>query len=180
MASVGKYNSDPEYADSAGQVLSALANDELQQERRRKDSIEQRGITVITSAGVLVTLLLAFAGIAGTDQLHALSPLGRDLMGGSLLLFAISAVLGLLANTVAQYTEAKVSTLQNLIENYWDYPASDAAKEVAVIHAKSATSARAKNDTKAQLLRWAIIAEVCAVVLLAAGATVALGIFGLH
>lgn len=181
MASPHRVQNDLDYSDSAGPVLSALVEEQLQQERRLKDSLEQRGITVITSAGVLVALLLGFAGIAGTAALSAMSVNARTWIGSALALFALSAVLGLSTNMVLRYTEAKASTLKkHLTEEWWTYPAADAAREVANLRADSVESARSRNTIKAKLLAGAILAEAVAIVCLAVGAGIILHVFGLQ
>jgi hypothetical protein len=53
---------------TAGDAYTALIIEQLAEERSRKTSLEQRGISVITSSGALVTLLFGLAALTTKPQ----------------------------------------------------------------------------------------------------------------
>jgi hypothetical protein len=157
----------PDYESSAGAVFSEMVRDQLDQERRRKDSLEQRGIAVITSAGVLVALLLGIAGIVDKSQVVGLPDLVKVGALLALLLFAAAAVLGLFVNWAFQYDEPKADQIKDVMGTKWNAPAAGAAKFVAESYLTTVKSYRKRGDRKASLLLWALGLEAAAIVVLA-------------
>jgi hypothetical protein len=152
---------------TAGSVLSQMIREQLAQERHRKDSLEQRGIAVITSSGVLVALLLGIAGITVKDQLTALPDVAKWSAGLALALFAGSAIFGLWANWAYKIDEPNLQQAEDLVNTHWMEAAPDAERFVAQSYLTSVASYRAQGNKKANSLLVALILEATAIIALA-------------
>ena len=153
-----------ESPDIAGAVLAQMVREQLDQERRRKDSVELRGMAVITSAGVLVGLLLGLAGVAGTALIQSLPALAKWSALLALFLFAAAAVLGLLTNWAYKQQEPDIEQLQGLVDSHWSASAQAAAKYVAQSYLGSIASYREQGNKKATQLIRALTLEALAIV----------------
>jgi hypothetical protein len=161
----------------AGDVYFATIGEELQKERDRKASLEQRALAVITSSGVLVSLLFGFQAVvrkpAGPDQ-----PAGvRVLLAASLVCFVAAVLLGLTANRPVDHRPLGVKTdLRRMVgDDFWSAGADSARRGIAAYRVEEIDLWRDNNKTKASILQRAIQAESLAIALLAA--SVATGLF---
>ena len=157
----------PDFDNSAGVVLTEMVREQLDQERRRKDSLEQRGIAVITSSGVMVALLLAVAGIAGKEQINSIPTVAKATVVIALAIFAAAALLGLLINWAYKYDEPGLKQLRQLVRERWSASEAAAAQYVAESYLDTVTSYREHGHKKAVRLLWALTLEVLAIVVLA-------------
>jgi hypothetical protein len=162
----------------AGPVLGEMIREQLDQERRRKDSLEQRGMAVITSSGVLVALLLAIAGIATTNLHIALPDLAKWTAGLALVLFAGAALFGLWTNWAYKIKEPDLGQAEMLVKTHWAQAAEDAEQFVAHSYLTSVVSYRESGNKKARWLLVALTLEAAAIVALAlaVGAVLFLGV----
>jgi hypothetical protein len=158
---------EPDYPDSAGPILAAVVREQLGQERSRKNSLEQRGIAVITSSGVLVALLLGIAGLAGKDVIKHLPVHAMWLSLGALVFFTGAAILGLATNWASEMNQPSIKQLTELVSDYWSVPATDAEQFVAESYLGSLKSYREQGNKKANCLVWALRLEVLAIGVLA-------------
>lgn len=158
----------------AGSVYGPLLVDALAAETAQKASIEQRGLAVITTSGVLVSLLVALSALL----------LGRDykfLEGGTeaLLILAVAAfvaaaALGLATNAPRRYWGLSDEDLERIsAPDAWLADADEAALVVAQQRGKELLQAKRANDRKARLLLVALGVEVIGVGLVAAALAVA-------
>lgn len=154
-------------SQTAGPVLSEMIREQLAEERHRKDSLEQRGMAVITSSGILVALLLGIAGIATKDLLVTLPDLAKWSAGSALFLFAGAAIFGLWTNWAYKIDEPDVEQARELVNTRWDDEASNAERFVAKSYLTSIMSYRTKGKKKADRLLVALILEAVAIVALA-------------
>jgi hypothetical protein len=118
--------------DTGGSVIFSMAiDDQLEQERARKVSLEQRAITVITSSGVLVSLLFGFTAVVDGDEP---TEFGKVLLGAALLFFVAATILSLLANRPRDYVPLSVK--KDLVpmvtdDEIWQLSADDARRSLA-------------------------------------------------
>ncbi|GIG62641.1 hypothetical protein Lfu02_70130 [Longispora fulva] len=157
------------------QLLAAVVERELTFQDSRKASLENRGNNVITTSGGLVALLFALAALV--TQANGYQPPGEAVVIVllALLLFVAAAVLGLLTNAVRNYARANADQLQRTVEGSWRVlTARGALRMIVDSNLDVLRYAQRQNRGKAQLLRWAILAEVTAVALLAAAVGVIL------
>lgn len=149
----------------AGTSIDRLIQEALAEERKLKASFEQRAAFVISSSGGLSTLLLALAAIStGSEQFEL--PVGaRVMLVVAVFLFAISALLCLKVNQPTQHAESSVTGLMALLENVEMWKASEVVglRTVSRNRIDILGSFRSANAKKGEYLRWAIGAEVVAV-----------------
>jgi hypothetical protein len=85
--------------DSDALSRAGLVNRELALEEARKESLEKRGITVITASCVIVTLIFAFsAAVAKGNQFGNVNSWEKILLAVALILFILSSLFGLATN----------------------------------------------------------------------------------
>lgn len=156
--------------DVRGASHRELIATQLAEERATKMSLEQRGLSVITTSGVLATLLFGLAAFAKQSQRASLGPPERSLLIAALILFVGASASSLWVLRPRSYEEADRERLQarvspaewsrtDVIEGY----RRDAQLNVDIIAA-----ARKTNASKASCLFAAVLLEVAAVACVAA------------
>jgi hypothetical protein len=149
------------------QVLQTVA-DSLALEWQRKNSLEQRGITVITTSGVLVTLV--FAGTTLVSQGKQYASLVRhesEPIVVALSLFIVAAVLGLVCNLPMLYRFIRARSLREV----FDLPAQSRSGELLRFELDVLRTARFWNSFKSWALALALASEIGAVVFLVIAVT---------
>jgi len=124
---------------------------------------------VITTSGVLVSLLFGLAAVVtGADAFEAPTP-ARVLLVIALVLFVVAAVLGILVNAPTdRYQEADTRDLRRLTDaRYWEGRGPIGSRRAGEVRIRMLEAARVTNHTKALLLLGATIAEIAAVGVLA-------------
>jgi hypothetical protein len=84
-------------SETAQSPFADLLADQLDAERARHASLEQRGISVITTSGTLITLLLALAGLTGRASGIKLPDVAQWLLRVALILLPLAAMIGIAA-----------------------------------------------------------------------------------
>jgi hypothetical protein len=154
---------------TAGLVYGPLINAQVEDEQARKTSLEQRGLAVITTSGVLVSLLFGLGAI-GVKRFETLGlPLpAMLLLIAALLAFVSAAGLGLATNRPRTYVALALEDMQRMVSlELWEKAQEPAARRVAENRVGIIATARKHNATKASLLQWAIAAESAGVALVA-------------
>lgn len=145
-----------------------LLKDEISAEDARKESLEQRGLAVITTSGVLVTLLFALSALSTkSEPTFDLSDFASVVLAIALALFVGAAVLALIVNQPMDYIAANPNDIEPLLEATPIASAEQARKDVALVRVIELRAARGCNGTKATWLVWAMALEVAAVVAVA-------------
>lgn len=148
-------NALPLYAETAQKLLD--------EEDQRKTSIEQKGAAVLTTSGVLVTLLFAFASLAH-PQLNV-SGVPLYFLGAALVMFVVAAILGVLSTWLLHYPILPAETVRDLVLNWWDKPYEPAQRRLAEAKANILARARVQNTLKGRALVGAQSAQILAVLL---------------
>jgi hypothetical protein len=150
----------------AGEAYGSLIDAQLREERALKASIELRAAAVITSSGVLVTLLFGFRALV--DQRGAdFGDFARWLIAGSLAAFVGAAVAAILANRPRSYEEADVNALDRLTsEEFWLAALTLGTRRSAELNVSVLRRARTANASKARALAWAFGFQLLAIGLL--------------
>jgi hypothetical protein len=163
-------------AGHAGDLYSKLLGDLVAQEAIRKASIEQRGLAVITTAGGLISLLVALSALLlGKNSTATLGWEARGLLIAAIVAFIVAASLGLAANTPRWYEGLNTSDLDRMVAQHsWLADKDEAALLIAEEHVRELKVGRKLNNRKAAYLQRAIITEVIGVGLVAAAIVVAL------
>jgi hypothetical protein len=171
-AIVGQSRPTPTLADVSGASFGRTIKDQLDEERARKNSLEARGIGIVTSSGALATLLFGLVAFTrGTNpQLHwAIGTPAKAALLVGVALFAVAALLGLAANYPGDYKEVKVDKLRERVTpDEWTKPDPvGAARRDAEANVGTIDAARRINGKKAKAIRWGIAAEAGAAVAVA-------------
>jgi hypothetical protein len=161
-------------AGGAGDVYAHVISELLALETTRKASIEQRGIAVITTAGGLVSLLIALSALLLRDHGSGQLVYGsRVLIVVAIAGFIAAAGLGVAANAPRRYGGFTSEDLDRLVKkSAWLADRDEAALEVAREQVAELKIAVALNNRKATYVQWAITSEVIAVGIVAASIVV--------
>jgi hypothetical protein len=153
---------------TAGSFYSELISKQLVEERERKRSLEQRGLAVITTASVLVSLLLGVVAIRPDAAKVELSERAADFVGWALLSFVAAGILAVLTNLPLRYREPGVKSLAALfVKTTWEAEPSVGEASVAKVELEVLSQARRTNCWKTWLLVAAMTFEIGAIALLA-------------
>jgi hypothetical protein len=152
----------------ADDVYTNLIEKVVQDERDRKKSFEDRGLTVVSSSGGLITLVAAVAALAPGGLKSGVPDSARTLVFVALVSFVVAAVLGLSVTFPLNYAEPTPDGLERLLEEpFWTGRAFVARRARSNLALDVLRAARDANKIKGRLLMAGIAAEVFAVGLLA-------------
>lgn len=152
---------------SAAAVMK-LVQDQLAEERATKTSLETRAVAVITSSGALATLLFALAALVTKATTYQLPDAARVVLVLTLLAFTLAGVLAIFVARPSTYQEVKLDSLKAVASpEAMNAPATEGEPEIAKVLVNIIEGARKANADKAGLLRYAVISETAAAVLLA-------------
>lgn len=159
----------------AGDAYERLITETLQEERSRKQSIEQRGTNVITSSAAIAGALLGLVAISPSATFESFPPSGLILIATGFIGLGAAAVLALLSNWPFAYEELDPDELRRLLEpNFWDAKGSVGERRAAEVRIDVIANARVQNGRKAILLTLAMGVQILAVIALVTGAGVTL------
>jgi hypothetical protein len=154
----------------SGDIYEKFIESTLEYEKARKVSLEQRGLSIVSSSGVLITLLFGIATLVrGKSELIApLAP--RVLLAAGLVAFLIAILLGLAVNQpLSKYYEpVPVQSLRRAVESSnWKLDAIEAARRVSERRVEEIDTWRDGNGRKAARLYVAGISQAVGVVFVA-------------
>lgn len=151
----------------AGEAYGSLIDAQLREERALKASIELRAAAVITSSGVLVTLLFGLRALVSESGAD-LGEVSRWLIAGSLVAFVGAAIAAIIANRPRSYEEAEIDALERLTnEEFWLAAIAIGTRRSAELNVSILRRARSANAYKARALAWAFGFQLLAIGLLA-------------
>jgi hypothetical protein len=154
---------------TAGDVYADVIDELLELERGRKASLEQKALSVITSSGVLVTLLFGFASLTKSTQSTGLPVLARAFLVAGMASFLVAILDSLRINRPVNYSPLGVKKdLQRMLtDDLWFDAAAVGRRAIAEFRVGEIDRWREENGHKARRLQRAIIAESAGVALLA-------------
>lgn len=154
-----------EHQAIAGDHYASLIKERLTEERARKASLEQRGTGIVTTSGILVTLVFAVATFSlGTDD-PTIPSMAYWAIALGLVLLVTGGVLGILINRPRGYQEPDLPTLRELLtDEIWKADPVDGQQSAAEVMLDVISTAGHNNDKKAKLLAWGLEVELAAVV----------------
>lgn len=152
-------------AEQAGEAYHAFIKDQVDEERATKNSLEQRGVFVITSSAALGTLLFGFAALAKKPEGLALTDSAKMLLVVAAIAFVVAAVVGIAVNWPRIYEEALPEDLKKVIDSDedWHAPLAEGYQVVSETRTRIVAAARDANRAKAWFVTAAMAAEVAAV-----------------
>lgn len=170
---------EPPFSEISGASYAALIEVELTDEERRRESIERRGLAIVTSTGVITGIALAAAPLAaalageGRALVVPLEAKGFLLFAG--LCLAIAVVSGIVANMPQRYEVAEDDGLARLLEpQFWNARRRIGSRRAAEVRQQELKSARAANSVKTLWLRFAFAFHVVGIVSVGAAALIVL------
>lgn len=143
--------------------------DQVARQEARKGSFEQRGLAVITTSGVLVSLLFGLTAVLTGAADYHLPDGSRVWILVALVCFVVAAIAGLLTNLPLKYSGVTADALKTAIEERWEGSRAAAEREVALTELKVLHRAKKRNRMKGWILIIAIGAEILAILCLAVG-----------
>jgi len=149
----------------AGEAYAAFIEELLKQEHARKTALEQRGLSVVTTSGTLITLLFGIAAFLSQDNGLAISALAKGFLVAGLLLFLVALLLGLtIGRPMARFfARTRVQDLRQAVRpQAWGADKPEAVRRIAERRVDELDSWRDGNGIKAGYLFWALSAETVA------------------
>ena len=161
---------DGEQRGRAGDFLGPLVSSMLNDAQSRKSSIEQRALAIISSAGVLVSLLIALAAFLLTaEEESGLGVIPRVLLAFAAVCFVVAAALGLWVNTPREHGGMDDEDLDRIVsQGMWHGDANEARQSVAERQIEELKVFVCKNNRKGRLVQYAVGVQVLGVALVAA------------
>jgi hypothetical protein len=159
---------------TAGEIYDPVILALLEEETATKASLEQRAIAVVTTSGLLVSLLVAFAALGLGEDAHAMMTHGaRFLLVLSAIPFVTAAIFAVLANAPRGYLSFDDRDIDRMVDDR-DRDAAIAVEMLAEINSRRLKSALHSNSVKATLLRLAVGLEVAGISALALAVVIGL------
>lgn len=153
----------------AGDYYSELIQEQLNEERARKASLEGRALAVVPISGLLATVLLAVASPTFGETNHtthlAIVRWGTMI---AFVLFLLAIIFALIANRLKGYDEPKLAYLRHLRDKVDWSDSPDVGRKVLVdARLGVLKDARCRNSKKAQWVSRALLCEMVAVIAVA-------------
>lgn len=155
-----------------GKTYAAFIEAEVEAERDRRAAFDARGQALITTSGVLVTLLTGVASLVKTAGTPRFPPVVIITTGAALLLFAAAAGCGVVVGWNRRYAVTRSSTLDTMVEDHWTDDEVDARNNVASLMVRTLETLRPSNGFKARWLAAGLVIQVIALVTLGTAAVV--------
>jgi hypothetical protein len=132
-------------------------------------SLEQRGLAVITTSGVLVTLLFGLTALSVRRATTFVIPnTAAGLLIAALVCFVLAALCAIFTNLPRSYEGVTVDALRGAVRERWTDSEAVASEMVALTRLKTLASAKTNNDAKGIALVVAMCLEILAVALVGA------------
>jgi uncharacterized membrane protein YcjF (UPF0283 family) len=148
-------------------VYAAYVASQVASQEARKSSFEQRGLAVITTSGVLVSLLFGLTAVlTGAAGYHPPGAARVPILA-ALFCFIVAAVAAITTNLPQLYRGVTAEALKKQIEEQWEDTGTEARRAVAFTELDVLARAKEQNHKKGEALALAIRAEIAAVYFLA-------------
>jgi hypothetical protein len=157
-------------SDEGGRDIYAdYIKEQLDAQEARKVSLEQRGLAVITTSGVLVTLLFGLTALSvRRDSTFVVPDTAAALLIVALVFFVLAALCAIVTNLPRSYEGVTVDALRRAVKERWEDSEALASEMVALTRLKMLASAKKNNDGKGIALVIAMSLEILAVALVGA------------
>lgn len=147
------------------EALNLVIDNELRQIRDRAASLEQRAVAVVTTSGVLVSLLFGFSALIKGREVTNLPTAPKAFLSAALISFVAAAAASLLTIMPRRYQIE--SDWKELLTDWLKSP-SNTWIDVLNLRLREISHWERTNNTKAGYLVAAIAAECAGVAFLAA------------
>ncbi len=157
-------------------VYAEFVQEQLTGEEARKASLEQRGLAVITSSGVLATLGFGALALAKRGDRVPLPAAGTFLLVGGAVALLVAAALALATNAPLRHRAVNLAALKDSLREHAADDEGTALIRVTSTRLGLLRTTRHGNDLKVILCLAAMAAEVLGVALF--GTTICLVFLG--
>ena len=160
----------PATPDEGGRAIYAdYIKEQLEAQDARKLSLEQRGLAVITTSGVLVTLLFGLTALSvRRESTFDIPDTAAALLIVALVFFVLAALCAIVTNLPRSHEAVTVDALRGAVKERWADSEAVASEMVALTRLKMLASAKKNNDAKGIALVIAMSLEILAVALVGA------------
>lgn len=155
----------PSAPDASSRVYYEFIQQLVESQEARKESIEKRGLSVITTSGTLTTVLFGLVAVfTGIDD-FLLPKTAKGPLGVAVALLAAGAVLGLATNVPLWfYGNVKAKDMHDRVKTRFVEPETTAHVRLSATNVEIFRRAKRANGIKAWVLVGAMVAEVAGVV----------------
>jgi hypothetical protein len=156
-----------------GSTYNGFVDAELDRELRRRDTIDRRASTTVTSSAAIVTLSLAIASMQKLG--NASLPVGRVPLVLTAAGFLTAALLAVVAGFGWAYEVPELRTIEDMLRESWTDTEPTARNECSRLTLSSLASLRRGNNRKMQLLTAAQTSQCLAIMFVVLALWTALG-----
>lgn len=156
-------------ADSEGEpkgrtLYAEYIKEQVQAQEVRKTSLEQRGLAVISTSGVLVTLLFGLTALSiKGEATFDIPDTSAVFLVAALVFFVLAALSALTTNLPRSYEGVSVDALREAAKDRWQDDEATASKKIALTRLTVLSSAKEVNTQKGIALIAAMVFEIIAV-----------------
>lgn len=155
-------------------VYADYIREQLVAQEARKASLEQRGLSIVSTSGALVTLLFGLAALTVERDDFALPTAASVLLVIALLVFVAAGVSAIVTNIPLSYQGVTGEALRTAVAERWDDTDAEATRMTSLTRIKVLESARQRNNMKGVALFVGMALELVAVALVGAAVAVIL------
>jgi hypothetical protein len=154
-----------------GEVYADFVKAELEAERKRREALDSRGVSVVTTSSGLATAVFALGALVTGQKNFVPDKVTVWSLLAGLALFAIAALCGMMANRTIPYEVTSPETLQEMRTGHWTDDEVDARNIVVYRNIHTITTLRSGNNRKAWWVTRALVFQLlaAAALLLAVG-----------
>jgi len=154
--------SDP----GGGEIYAAFIKSQLDYEQSRRSALEARASSIITSSGVLVTLLFGLVAVITKATNFRLPQDSHVWLVAAVLMFVVATGISIVMPLLAfPYATPEFDSHQ--ITQVWTHSTSIASANIAKAQLVSISTARQSNRHRALLIFYAGVFELLALITLA-------------
>ncbi|TCC40840.1 hypothetical protein [Kribbella speibonae] len=147
--------------DTTGDALRGELQETMAAERAKKSTVEAKGLSVISTSGALLTILLGFAALVGLRDGERPSSTVVLVLTVGMALLALACLLGIACNLPGRYLELQPESLLSMTPvSVWREDGADARRELSLAHLEIITQWRRLNEIRGWMLLVAILLEV--------------------
>jgi hypothetical protein len=143
-----------------------LITDRVDVAEKRATALEARAVTVITTSGTLVTLLLALAALVTRTQTFQVPKSAITIAAFAAFAFVAAAICALLANLPAKRWDVLPDTVRDQLWERWGDGGDRPLEKVSATRLEIWSSVEKQNNAKANAVFAAVTAQGVAIALL--------------
>jgi hypothetical protein len=153
-----------------GSAWLEFAKDQLAREDKRKESLDQRAVTIVTGSAAVVSLLVAAASLSIKDHAFSISDNAKWALVTAGILFFAAAIAAILTAYPWGYEAPDAQKIGDIADDAWDDPKSDVERRVTVTLIDVWGTVQTVNDKKGAAFLAAIVAQALGILAVAVGA----------